>query len=378
MFAIENPDNSCLDIFDFLEYPYNNIFKRDLYNETFDIYAEIQKLILKDITPAMFPVCFLSCDTSVSSATILGFVEKFSTIGSCGTFTTNLNVVYINKNFNMNIIEDECTYTDVPYIVLSNALGMTDCSFTKHKINLSPQSLHCVGTVEPLGSKKSIKFNNYSLETIKKDGIIKITSDLISKIKNSNVYIVLDIDAIDFTFAPSSTRLTKNGLNLDEMYVIIDAIKKNSTLCGIDINGFYFGEKSKRIEYGMSNQLTCATIHNLVSRVTNAAYNGNELKLSNILDHEFIIWKKTGLDNWSVFNALSDDTFDELLFALNEKNKLEIPIAEDGETYIATLCATTIGEQLKLSFYEKEAESLPPDEKKIAIRYFLIKHGKST
>ena len=385
MFAIQNPDNTFLDLFDFLEYPYTRIFKRTFYNKSFDIYTKIQKAILNDVSPKMFPICFLSCDTSISAATISGFVEKYSQVDSRSNITSNLHVVYINKKFNMDEVTEDCTYTDFHKIVLSNVLGMNAETFTKHKINLIPHNLHCIGTTESSTLQKRIKYKNYSLENIKKRGIIKVVSDLVKNIKGAYVYIALDIDAIDFTFAPSSTRTSKDGLDLDELYAIIDAIKINSILCGIDINGFYFGKRTERLQYEMSNQLTCVTINNLISRITNKSYEKNELKMSKILDNELIIWKKNVDNDWKLFNAMSDEVFDELINKLNEKNNLEIDINNDNDdndnnsTYKATLSSTTIGEQLKLSYYDYDTKfkSLLPNEKKIAIRYFLIKHGKS-
>jgi agmatinase len=90
-------------------------------------------------------------------------------------------------------------------------------------------------------SKEEFEFVNankikvYLKQEIEKNGLEKITKDIIKEISEKKVYLSIDFDCLDPSIAPGVRWPEPNGLNWNEILFILKEITKNSKVVGFDL-----------------------------------------------------------------------------------------------------------------------------------------------
>lgn len=127
-------------------------------------------------------------------------------------YLTGLEKIHNHKNF--NVLQPKLNFDRIAYI------GIRDLDEDEKKI------------------LKEHKILAYWIEDVKKIGIQKIMTDILSKLdpnNNKNIHLSFDIDGIDPIYAPSTGTVVEKGLTENDIFIICKKLKKTQRLRSMDI-----------------------------------------------------------------------------------------------------------------------------------------------
>lgn len=335
LIKVESLFPNSIDVSEFITKEFDYIVKTDLYNHdgkclTYDFMRTIAQ---DERTQIQRPLIVLSPDTAVSSATISGNAERHmhrtgvkdnlngKTVDGID-FQSDLCVLYISSKLGL-CTESYDGISSYQRSVMSNAIGLTSQSFTKHNLNIDPGNVIYLGIRSDLieddeqnaldsMSRRPLIFD---LERIRSKGINRIMNFVRNRFKNKKVQIVFDMSAIDISLAPSVFRyravsiedeetgtnrvetpeeISHNfrGLNKDEVLEIMryaTMVKEDSNLEEFDLTGYNFSVEEYRDQAQPANLLTSKVMIDILKCVSD--FTDHSI---NIFDESsrFLIWKK--------------------------------------------------------------------------------------
>lgn len=171
-----------------------------------------------------------------------------STIASSLNYNKNTKIIYIDAHPDINNYENSKTknYHGMPLSFLSNIDNNKKLSFIDNKLNLN--NLLYIGIRD---------IDSYEKEIIKKHKIqyinvfeinynLNYTLNKINKfINNEKVHISLDIDSIEPNHVSITGLNVPNGINKNNLKILIDHLMKNYKIINFDISELNFNYKSK-------------------------------------------------------------------------------------------------------------------------------------
>ena len=361
---VESTDSNVLPITEIFTTKFDYIIKRDMYrphNNTLAVYDLVRQIICDKKQQIKTPIITLSPDSAISSSTIAGVAEKFMYTDSDGdktNFKSSAKVIYIDSTPDMST-KKYTNYSDFVNSIVSDVLGLTDSSFSMHRVNISPENLFLVGIDEDLlnddqdGFIRKYNINMFTYQNMIKKGIDKIMNSIIDQCKYDTVHIVIDLSVISPKYAPSVYREdnAKNGFDFDQMIMIMKILKNIEKINSIDITGYNFGSKNDHDKYHIANILTIKMIEMIINTFINL-----KSKSINIFDEEsrFLIWKR--LDDidpigWLILRNISLQEREDIIKEIGDDKIITIPIEDEEDTYVAFVTATTMKEQQEKSYY---------------------------
>jgi Arginase family len=326
---------NAIDVADYITKKFDYVVKTDLYNHdgkclTYDLMREISQDKKNQVQR---PLIVMSPDIAVSSATVSGTAERHMTRTGVRhkirgervegiDFNSDIKVLYISSKLGL------CTdpYDGVVSYqrsVMSNAMGLTAQSFTKHRINVNPSNVIYLGirsdliedseqnTLDSMDQKPQI----FDLDRIRAKGVDRVMRFVQNKFRNQKVHIVFDMSAIDISLAPSTFRFSSTdsvdetssatllenqdelrhkfrGLNRDEILKIMQfatTLKEESNLEEFDLIGYNFSVEEYREQTHPGNLITSKVMLDILKCVSDFTEHS-----INIFDEcsRFLIWKK--------------------------------------------------------------------------------------
>jgi arginase family enzyme len=368
---VESIDPEYTSIDEFFTNKFDYVLKSNMYKahqKTLAIYDLYRQIIIDSGNKIIKPIITLSPDSAISGSTIAGVAEKFmySDVGNDDKpcFKSSAKVIYIDSSPDLST-KTYSDYSNYPDSVLSDSIGLTESSYTLHRIDIQPSNIYLVGVNEDTladAEEDTILTHNiqmFSLQTIRKKGIDVILQNIIDECKFDDVHVVIDLSCMSIKYAPSVYRsnhsnvdAVDDGFDFDQMKKITEALKKLTKLHSIDITGYNFGPKIDSQKFHASNIITVKTIEMICCSFVTL-----KKKSINIFNDEsrFLIWKPLNDENligWLILRNMDIETREQMIKAIGDDDIKTISITDDdGETYDALVTVTTLKEQNEKSYF---------------------------
>lgn len=348
--------------------------KKDIYNEFYTKYKTIDNK--KIIT--------ISSTKATSLITIPAINEKYMfrqlnqhIPGEHPQFKSNLNIIYISSKPDLNKLNN-WTLRELSSCIVSNSVGKLTSTITKHNMLLNLSQFVFFGISKE--ETETMNFDQIKLETngvyldedIKGEKLKKSLKFIEKKFEqNEPIHIVFDLETLSQTISPLSFRYdyelknnTNKGINLDELYIILESFRKLN-IVGLDIVNYNLVNDDKSI----INRIQSETIQRIYGTLLNLS-----VKSFNVFNENsrFLIFKPIeDISNdigWYILRGVDIELRNELMNKINEGQIITVKIdGEDGEEeqeiFVTT---TTIFDQNEYSYYSSDDfldKRLYPDEK---------------
>jgi len=348
---------------------------KDIYNEMYNKYKTFSDK----------KVVTLSSTKTANLITIPALSEKYmyrqknvNIPGDHPQFKSSLNILYISSKPDMEQIKN-WTLKELSSCIVSNACGLlTPQSVTKHNLLLDLSQFTFVGVNEDLLTDKiKLECNSfYPYDNIKGDKLKKTLKFLENKFTDEPVHIVFDLEILSQTISPLSFRYDftlkseqdkLHGVNLDELYLVLNSLKKLN-IVGLDIVNYNLIKD----ETSIINRIQSETIQKIYGTLLNMS-----VKSFNVFNENsrFLIFKPLEEIEedigWYLLRGVDMELRNELMEKINNGQIITVKINEDDENgnldekeiFVTT---TTIYDQNEYSYYSSEDfldKRLYPDEK---------------
>ena len=337
LIKVEPIVKNAIDVSEFITKKFDYVIKSDLYNHNGMclMYDMMREIALDKKNKMIRPIIMLSPDRSIVSATISGNGERHMTRTGVKhdirgelvegiDFESELRVLVISPYLSM-LTDEFDGLESYQRSIMSNAMGLTAQSFTKHRVNINPANVIYLGirsdlidgTEQGMLETMKVKPMIFDLDRIRERSIDRIMSFVANRFRDQKVHVVFDMSAIDISLAPSVFRYTttqnskaesnadpdtdldtakiKNmyrGLNRDEILRIMQYVallKENSKLESFDLVGYNFALEENREMVHPNNVYTSKIMLDILKTV--ADFKDHSI---NIFDESsrFLIWKK--------------------------------------------------------------------------------------
>lgn len=373
MVHVENPNPDQLDISELFRSDYNHVVKRQHYNELDDslhIY-EYLKNLFNGSGAITFPAITLASDSAISFSTISGACEALMSMRSVDGHVIadgDIHLIYIDSTPDIQTTHVE-THEQLTGQIISNALGINEMSFCRHRVNMSAKNIHYFGLNDDLMTDNDRKalddynLENYSLQLLRKKGIGRILTAILHKLEYENIMVVFDMCAMKKKSAPSTYRHTADGGGdetedgFDELEIIeiFNILRDHKLIRGIDITGFNFGLRGESTKNMASNQQTMKVIENILKLYVDIKKNSINIFNEN---SKFVIWRKSNDPTedpvgWKILKGMSLEERNDLMTSIDNNRVIQIQIVDEemGENYEAMVAITTVEEQQEKSYY---------------------------
>lgn len=333
LIKVESIFPNAIDVGDYITKKFDYIVKSDLYknDDTCMIYNLMREIALDKEDKIKRPMIILSPDNAIASATISGTAERHMVRTSVNhdirgervegiDFDSELRVLYISSKLGIytDSYDGIASYQNS---VMSNAMGLTEQSFTNHRVNVKPSNVIFLGIRSDLIENSeqtaldamSIKPIIFDLDRIRERGIDRIMRFIQNRFKNQKIHVVFDMSAIDVSIAPSVLRFNVvqniedesgpaksleemnhifRGLTREEVLRIMECvstIKEESNLESFDLVNYNFSIEEYREHAHPGNVITSKIMLDILNCVSDFTHHS-----LNIFDEtsRFLIWKK--------------------------------------------------------------------------------------
>lgn len=363
---IEPSEENRLDITDFINTKFNYTIKSNLYtpqNDTLAVYDVYKKFIMDNVNKIVSPIITLSPDPAISGSTIAGVCEKFMFTESKNnsiSYNTDVKIIYIDSLPNLSK-KTYIHYSDFNDSIISDCLALNVSSFANCRVAIDPSNICYIGLNEDIipdeqeHTLNELKFDYYSIQTLRKKGIKKIMESIVTDYKNDNIHIVIDLSCLALKYAPCVIRQNeiknKDGFDIEELNLILTSLKEVDNINSVDITGYNFGDKKNTEIHNVANKITINSIESILSVFIN-----NYKKTLNMFNEnsKFLIWKKLNdvePIGWLILRNMTNEVKQHIINAIIDDQIINIPVSDDDETYEAFVTTTTMKEQQERSFY---------------------------
>jgi len=174
-----------------------------------------------------YPIITLGGDHSVALATCQAFIDKYKEDG---------HIIWIDAHADINTYasSDSKNLHGMP---VSSLMGIMDLPIINKKYDLKPEQITYLGPrsvdKEEQMIIKHYDIKLYSSEDIR-NNLLGILDEVQEKIKDKFIHISFDIDVIDPILGPSTGTTVDKGLNMYDIYTILNNITKNNIIASCD------------------------------------------------------------------------------------------------------------------------------------------------
>ncbi len=345
---------------------------KDIYNELYNKYKTFTDKILVTI----------SSTKTASLVSIPALSERYmfrqknvNLPGDHPQFKSSLNIIYISSKPDIEPVKN-WTLKELSSCIISNACGFSQ-TITKHNLllDLSQFTFFGINDEDLLTDKLKLESNSYyTYDSIKGEKLKKTLQFLENKFTDEPVHIVFDLEILSQAISPLSFRydftLNSNtdklhGLNLDELYLMLNSFKKLN-IVGLDIVNYNLIKD----ETSIINRIQSETIQKIYGTLLNLS-----LKSFNVFNESsrFLIFKPIEeLEQdvgWYILRGVDMELRNELMTKINNGQFITVKINDDeeeNEEKEILVSTTTIYDQNEFSYYSSDDfldKRLYPDEK---------------
>ncbi len=355
----------------FIKNTYDHIFDPDLFNNKINtsipkIYQEIYNFF-KNINDKDKYVT-ISKEPTISASTIAAINEKYMTRNE-NYFSSDLRIIYFDSNPN---IDTNIYSTNLKNRIVSSLMGLTEISFSDHKLLLKPEQIIYFGLDENVIENDQtmlldqLEIKYFTLERIRKIGIAKLLKYILNEFNGHPIHVVFNFSIIDPNVIYNmcnngNDNGANNGFNLDEINTINELLKNK--VKSLDVTGFNITPN------GTPNDLLKC---NLIKIIIIGIMNVKEKKLNIFTeDSRFLIYRPIDYEDsfknneeenedededkndygWYILRFLNLEQRDNILSNINDDDIVPITINDDDEEIDIIISSTTISEQEKMSYY---------------------------
>ena len=174
-----------------------------------------------------YPIITLGGDHSVALATCQAFIDKYKEDG---------HIIWIDAHADINTYasSDSKNLHGMP---VSSLMGIMDLPIINKKYDLKPEQITYLGPrsvdKEEQMIIKHYDIKLYSSEDIR-NNLLGILDEVQEKVKDKIIHISFDIDVIDPILGPSTGTTVDKGLNMYDIYTILNNITKNNIIASCD------------------------------------------------------------------------------------------------------------------------------------------------
>jgi len=174
-----------------------------------------------------YPIITLGGDHSVALATCQAFIDKYKEDG---------HIIWIDAHADINTYasSDSKNLHGMP---VSSLMGIMDLPIINKKYDLKPEQITYLGPrsvdKEEQMIIKHYDIKLYSSEDIR-NNLLGILDEIQEKVKDKIIHISFDIDVIDPILGPSTGTTVDKGLNMYDIYTILNNITKNNIIASCD------------------------------------------------------------------------------------------------------------------------------------------------
>ncbi len=405
------PDENGYDIDDLLLKTFDFVIKKDMYTikDGYNIvYDFVRQLYYDQKKKLITPAILLSSDPSISSATISGVYEKFmypTKIKEETKYKSDTKILYFDASPDLHTRRIRSN-AHVMNSVISNCIGLTDESFTQHKLNIHPSDVYLIGinddqlVDEDENNINKYSLNMFTLQLLRKKGLKRVLDVIFNKIQYDNIHVVIDMSCIDTKSAPSVFRnqdADGSGFNLEELEIICTFVKSLQKVNSIDITGYNLGAiESKDKNYG-ANYITVSTIGFILKNIT--ALEIIKEKVINVFDEntKFVIWRPINYvyqeDNdeddsedkndeigWYILRNISNEERNKMIEYIGDDNIINVTVVKNGHLINALATTTSMAEQQQMTYdlCQNIADCCLDPEEKIDMMFEMLNTPKSS
>lgn len=348
---------------------------KDIYN---DLYNQYKTFTNKKIVT-------LSSSKTATLVSIPAINEKYmyrqknvNVPGDHPQFKSSLNILYISPKPDIEQVKN-WTLKELSSSIVSNACGLlTPQTVTKHNLLLNLSQFTFFGINEDsLTDKIKLECNSfYPYDNIKGEKLKKTLKFLENKFTDEPVHIVFDLEILSQAISPLSFRYDFTlkseqdkllGLNLEELYLTLESLKKLN-IVGLDIVNYNLIKD----ETSIINRIQSETIQRIYGTLLNMS-----LKSFNVFNENsrFLIFKPIEEIEedigWYLLRGVDMVLRNELMDKINNGQIITVKINEEeeeneNEEKEILVTTTTIYDQNEYSYYSSEDfldKRLYPDEK---------------
>lgn len=356
---------------------YNN-FDYELTESLYDTYDDdglpiIYNFLYKYIKtlPQNKTIITLSPDPIISASTISAIAEKYLTITDNKgliNYSSNLKIIYFTSTPHLIDNYQDLNIENLSKTIISNLLCLTDFTYTKHQLALSPNQFILIGLNDDLicsDEKEKLDNNNityFTLNQIHKKGISNIIKSINEIILDDPVHIVFDMTVMHYESVPCVKTLLSNkyGFSISTLEEAIININKNN-IVGLDITSFDLRINETENMY----RITCEVAKIVLKHLLNIT----EKKINIFNENSrFLIWRPIDQQShddigWFILRGVSLDAREQIMKQLDKDNIIIFTITNDDQNDTddndkydedVLISTTTMAEQEEKIYYTAE------------------------
>ena len=174
-----------------------------------------------------YPIITLGGDHSVALASCQAFIDKYKEDG---------HIIWIDAHVDINTYasSDSKNLHGMP---VSSLMGIMDLPIINKKYDLKPEQITYLGP-RSVDKEEQMIIKHYDIKLYSSDDIrsnlLGILDEVQEKVKDKIIHISFDIDVIDPILGPSTGTTVDKGLNMYDIYTILNNITKNNLIASCD------------------------------------------------------------------------------------------------------------------------------------------------
>ena len=174
-----------------------------------------------------YPIITLGGDHSVALATCQAFIDKYKEDG---------HIIWIDAHADINTVasSDSKNLHGMP---VSSLMGLMDLPIINKKYDLKPEQITYLGP-RSVDKEEQMIIKHYDIKLYSSEDIrsnlLGILDEVQEKVKDKIIHISFDIDVIDPILGPSTGTTVDKGLNMYDIYTILNNITKNNLIASCD------------------------------------------------------------------------------------------------------------------------------------------------
>ena len=174
-----------------------------------------------------YPIITLGGDHSVALASCQAFIDKYKEDG---------HIIWIDAHADINTYasSDSKNLHGMP---VSSLMGIMDLPIINKKYDLKPEQITYLGP-RSVDKEEQMIIKHYDIKLYSSEDIrsnlLGILDEVQEKVKDKIIHISFDIDVIDPILGPSTGTTVDKGLNMYDIYTILNNITKNNIIASCD------------------------------------------------------------------------------------------------------------------------------------------------
>ncbi len=192
------------------------------FKEVYQVTNNLAEVVANSLSAGKFPL-IIGGDHSVGLGVGSGVSSQLD----------NLAIIWVDAHadINTNITSPSKNMHGMPLAALMGVGDERLVNLYRKGVKVKPENVVLMGCRSidegELALIDELDLQLYTTENIKQRGVIEVFAELeerFAQLDVQNIHLSLDIDVLDAQFVPGTGTRVENGINLDELYTILDRI----------------------------------------------------------------------------------------------------------------------------------------------------------